>query len=251
MPVIGDAPGSAFKRRRMRPGPINEMDKTTIVSIYNKEISERKSTIFPGHVIIPPGTMERPSLVVLGQSRWWKEVDAEQDLFEVPVSSTQFAASVVNDYCSSLVGVSDGAKPGVFYLTGDIVLNVLLNKHTAALRKAENQQNNWYRNLVAMTDTDWARTNGNPLAVSADARAAAKALNLTGKDWMQDFVMMENVRCIACGQPRNPKFPICPSCHRIVDKALFDRLGIQDQEAGVLEPPSTDPNLGPFGATKK
>lgn len=239
--VLGNAPGSnAFKNRRMRPGPVNEQDKSTVVSIYNKIIVERKSTIQPGHFRIPAGSVEKPSLLVVGQSRWWREVDPDQDLFEVPVGSAQVANSIVVDYWNGLIGANEFARPGLFFLIGAITYDSLIKNHQKALKEAEAKQNAWYQALVHMGDVSWARTNGNPLSISEDMRAAAKALNLTAKDWMSDFTMMDNVRCVACGQPRNPKFPICPSCHIVVDKKLYDSL-----QLGIGEEPKVfDPKEG-------
>jgi hypothetical protein len=84
----------------------------------------------------------------------------------------------------------------------------------AELELARQRQHNWYMFLVKAADSLWARSNGNPLAVSDDMRMAAKELNVTAnKDWMRDFQMVDMVRCKACGSLKNPQFPICASCH--------------------------------------
>jgi hypothetical protein len=76
------------------------MDKTTIVSIYPNEIIETKPTIQPGRFVIPAGSFEKPSITVVGPSSWWREIDMDQPLLEIPVSSVQIADSVIKDYCN-------------------------------------------------------------------------------------------------------------------------------------------------------
>src|SRR5690606_5117854 len=120
MSVVGQFPGlEAFRRRTIR-GPVNPMDKSTIVSIYPKEIDETKCTITPGRFIIPPGSYVRPSTLVVGPSSWWREIDEEQPLLEIPVSSIQLADSVLKDYCNGILGCNMAdAMPGLFYVPGE------------------------------------------------------------------------------------------------------------------------------------
>ena len=87
-------------------------------------------------------------------------------------------------------------------------------EYSNQLKAAERRQNNWYGILVKLADSLWARSNGNPLAISDDMRMAARELNLSQvKDWMKDFQMVEMVRCKACGSLKNPQYPICAQCH--------------------------------------
>lgn len=225
---LGGFPGLNALRRRTMRGPDNPMDRCTIFSIYGKTIEEKKPTISPGFFRIPSGTYDNPGLLIVGPSSWWKEVDEEQPLLEIPHSSVQVANSIVNDYVNGLLGYGPDQKPGLFFLHGEISPKELKSnaKYLSHLIKAKERQDNWYKALIHLADSMWARTNGNPLCIADDMRLAAKALNLTGKDWMQDFQMMETVKCIACGMPRNPAYPICPNCKMVVDKAMADKMGI-------------------------
>ena len=45
---VGEFPGLAQSNRRTIRAPVNPMDKSTVVSILPKHISERKATIQPG-----------------------------------------------------------------------------------------------------------------------------------------------------------------------------------------------------------
>lgn len=219
-------------RRRTIRAPVNPLDKSTIVSIFPKEIDEVKHTIQPGRFVIPPGSFEKPAILVVGPSSWWRDVNEDEPLLEIPNSSIQVADSVVKDWMSGLFGCAMGvAQPGVFYIHGEVSLVNLVTKHRAEMELARTRQKAWYENLVKLTDGLWARTNGNPLVVSDDARLAARELNLNNKDWMKDFTAINQERCPACGNLRNPEFPICQSCHTIVDPKKFKDLGLQQMEA--------------------
>lgn len=226
MSVVGEFPGKeAFRRRAIR-GPVNPLDKTTIVSIYPSEIIETKPTISPGRFVIPPGTYENPAIVIVGPSSWWREIDEEQPLLEIPVSSIQVADSIVKDYCNGVLGCNMAdAMPGLFYLPGEFVIADVRKSYKHELDAALSRQRNWYSNLIKLADALWARSNGNPLAISDTMRLAAKEMNVQ-KDWMKDFKMVDVVRCRACGGLRNPMFPVCPTCKAIDDPSKAKELGI-------------------------
>ena len=215
MSQVGAFPGMSALRRRTIRGAINPMDKSTIVSIYPKHIVERKYTIEPGVFEIQSGSVKKPSLLVVGPSSWWREIDEEQPLLEIPVSSIQIADSVVRDYCNGVLGCDmSTTMPGLFYVPGEKTLEQVRGEYSSELKKAETKQVKFYTTLVMLADGLWARSSGNPLAISDDMRMAARELNVDStKDWMKDFRMISMVRCKACGSLKNPEFPICATCH--------------------------------------
>lgn len=221
---------SAFEfinRRTVRREP-NPLDKCTIVSIYPKKIREVKYTIEPGTFVIEPGTMENPSTLIIGPSSWWKEIDDKQPLLEIPNSSVAIADSVIRDYCSGLVGYRErDAMPGLFFVPGEFDTIQIKIKYSQALKLAESKQKNWWMNLISMADILWARSNGNPLSISDDARMGAEQLQLKDKPWMQDFSTISMVQCKACGHLKNPKFPVCPNCKAIDDPEAAKALGLE------------------------
>lgn len=225
MSQVGGFPGLNWKRRTIR-GPINPLDKATVVSIYPKEIHERKVTIQPGEFHIHAGSIQHPQILVVGPSSWWRDIDEDQPLLEIPVGAIQIAESVVRDYCNGILACDMSENmPGLFYVPGaktDIkgtvdtsaTLTWIKTEYKSALETAERRQKNWFSLLIKMADSLWARSNGNPLAISDDMRMAARELNLTQtKDWMKDFQMVDMVRCKACGSLKNPLYPICAACH--------------------------------------
>jgi hypothetical protein len=214
MSLVGAFPGMNDFRKRTIRGPVNPLDKSTVVSIYPKYIDEEKVTIQPGRFIIQPGSIAKPTILVVGPSSWWREIDEEQPLLEIPTSSIQIADAIVRDYCSGLLACNMGdSMPGMFYVPGEHDVPSLLKSYSAEFAKAKKKQEKLWSNLVQLADMLWARSNGNPMAISEDMRIAARELNLTSvKDWMKDFTMVNMVRCKACGSLKNPEFPICATC---------------------------------------
>lgn len=225
--AFGVFPGVSDFRKRTQRSPDNPMDRCTVVSIYPKEVDEVKHTIQPGRFIIPPGTYEKPSTLVVGSSSWWKELDEESPLLEIPQSSILIANSIIVDYINGILGCNmNDAVPGLFYLPGNLSVVTIQKEYKAQLDSARTKQINWFKALVIMADTLWSRSQGNPLSISDDMRLAARELNLNSKEWLADFQAAEMIRCASCGNMRNPLYPICPSCHMIIDKKRFDELGL-------------------------
>lgn len=224
---VGEFPGLNQANRRTIRAPVNPLDKSTVVSILPKAISERKPTIQPGFFELKPGTFENPSILVVGTSSWWREIDENQPLLEIPVSSVQVADSIVRDYCNGLLACNMADQmPGLFYLPGEFTVERVKKDFMPLLHSAKEKQKKWFRELVRIADILWSRSNGNPLSISDDARLACKELNIQSKPWLGDLQSSELIRCIACGSLRNPAFPICQSCHAIVDKEKAKELGL-------------------------
>jgi hypothetical protein len=111
-----------------------------------------------------------------------------------------------------------GSMPGLFYVIGEHTSLDIKVKYKAKLDEMNQKQLNWYRVLVRLADSLWSRTNGNPLAIWEEMKVAALALNLNEKAWLKDHQISELIRCFACGNLRNPAYPVCPTC-KAIDKA--------------------------------
>src|SRR6187399_231842 len=171
-------------RRQTIRAELNPMDKSTIVSIYPKDIKEIKSTITPSVYEMKAGSVKEPSILVVGSASWWREIDEEQPLLEITNSSIQVADSVVTDYCKGLLGVSfPDVMPGIFWIPGEFSLKQIRETHANLLKRAEERQKAYFNQLIRMADGFWARTNGNPLSILEDMKIAARELGLQNKDW--------------------------------------------------------------------
>ena len=218
-------PGLNLNRQTIR-GPVNPLDKTTIVSILPKRIDEEKPTITPSRYVVEPGSPESPSTLIVGPASWWRELDPEQPLLEIPVSSIQVADSVITDYCNGLLGCDmNEVRPGLFIIPGEHKVETILKDYKPLLEKAKVRQTAFFKVLVKLADVLWARTNGNPLAISDDMRLACSLLQIKDKPWLQSFNSVQLVNCPACGHLRNDTFPVCSNCKAVTNKEQFAKLG--------------------------
>lgn len=213
---------------RTTRAPTNPLDKSTIVSIYPKSIDETKHTIEPGRFHLDAGSYDKPALLTVGPSSWWKKLEEKQPLLEIPISSIMIADSIVRDWANGLLACNMGdCMPGIFFIPGSFTSTEVKTKYKEKLDEYQTKQRNWYQALVKMGDVLWARSSGNPLSISADMRLAAVELNLTEKDWLKDHQITELVRCIACSTLIQANVIICPNCKVVLNKKRFDELKME------------------------
>ncbi len=214
--MSGRQVGEFVHQRPMIRSVRNSMDKATVISIYPKAVTDSNHTIQPGTFSIAAGSYKNPSIAVLGPSSWWRDVDPDQPLLEIPVSATQVAHSFIADYVTGMLGCNMGdAMPGLFFVDGELTVEDVKSKYMFQLAAAKSKQDNWFRILVGLADSLWARGGGNPLVIWDEMRMAARELGLENKLWLKDFLAAEMIRCFACGNLRNPEFPICSNCKNV------------------------------------
>src|SRR5260370_39947648 len=186
--VLADNLIHLARTRRLIRATKNPMDRCSIISVFPKEIHEVKYTIEPGRFDIPAGTIDSPAILVVGSSSWWKDIDIDQPMLEIPVSSMQIANSIINDYCNGMLGCNmSDSMPGLFFVLGEITHMEIKVKYKKKLEEVNGKQNNWYRILVKLADSLWSRTNGNPLVIADEMRLAARSLNFNEKPWLKDY----------------------------------------------------------------
>jgi hypothetical protein len=195
--------GEFVQPRKIAVQPRNPLDKATIVSIYPRKIIEEKWTLQPRRWEIPAGNMREPSVTIIGPASFIRDMDPDQPLVEIVHPAMQMAESVINDYCNGLLAVERGVKmPGVFWILGEVTKLEVTAKYKKKLEEVANIQKAWFFELVRLADA---------------LRLAAEELGLN-KVWIKDFQAVEMVRCQACGNLRNPQYPICPSC-KVIDRS--------------------------------
>lgn len=215
-------------RRKTVRAPVNPFDKATVVSILPKPIREVKPTIQPGIFEIEKASYANPVVLNVGPSSWWREIDEEQPLIEIPVSAVSIADSIVRDYCNGILACDMGdLMPGLFWLPGSLTLKEVREKFTSQLEEANKKQRNWFGALVKMGDVLWARSQGNPLSISEDMKMAAQELGMTEKEWLKNFEHMTMVRCKACGNMNRDDIVICPNCKVVLNPEQFAKLGMK------------------------
>ena len=224
------APWVKSKRKLLRTAK-NPMDKATIVSIYPKEIKEYKHTIQPGFFQIPAGSFEHPSILVVGASSWWRNMEEGMPMLEIPVSAVSVAESVIRDKVNAMLAASMAtAMPGLFFLPGEKTIIQVMKDHKDLLELARNKQDRWFKLLMDMADALWATSQGNPLTISGEMRLAASQLNFKDRPWLKDHHTVTLVPCKFCGTLKNDTFPICANCKQVTDVVRAKELGLLDEK---------------------
>lgn len=208
--------------------PVNPLDKATVVSVYPKDVFDTKFTMFPGTFRIFAADWQIKddfSILTIGPSSWFKELEEGQPFLEIPVSSLMVADSFIKDYCNGLLACNMADKmPGLFYLPGALSKKFIAENYKADLESARARQKNYMLEYVRIADILWARTQGNPLGISNDARLFAEILGMKDKAWMGDFKAAQLNNCPACGEMINMAYPVCKHCKAIVNKARAEEM---------------------------
>lgn len=214
--LMGAGPAEFIRQRSAMRTARNPLDRATVVSIFPRDVIEEKITMQPSKYIIPAGSILKPSVTVIEPASWWKDVDYDQPLIEIPVSATVVAESVIVDYCRGLLGCNMADEmPGMFFVPGAFTPMEISVKYSDAIRNAEENQKRWYLRLVNIADSLWSKAQ-NPLIIWDLMRVAAEYLKLD-KPWTKNFQSIEMIRCFACGSMKDPGYPVCMVC-KTIDK---------------------------------
>jgi hypothetical protein len=226
---MGMLPGF-FRNQPPQRQPVNPLDKCTIVSVFPKDIYDSKPMVFPGVFAMKAAKENDFNTLIVGPSSWWKEMEEGQPPLEIIHSSIQMAESFIKDYCAQ-IGVEYGSKmPGLFFVPGAVSKDEILKKYSNKLDEYRDKQKEFFHNLVKLADIMFARTNGNPITISDDARLAANYLGMKDKPWLLDYQTMEKSPCKFCGEFINPKYPVCKHCHCVIDVELANKMNIRFTE---------------------
>lgn len=208
----------------------NPLDKATVVSVCPLLVDEYKHTIQPGHFYLKPASPDKPALLVITPASWWRDTGDDMPLIEIPNGAMLVAQSLVQDYVEGMIGVGQDAKPGFFYVPGEHDIKSIREKFGSELDNAVQRQRRWFRNLVDMADKDWAASNGNPSVISGLMKMAAMSLNFNDRPWMKTSIDIQKVPCVACGNLRNPAYPVCGTCNRTVDIELAKKMELVEPD---------------------
>jgi hypothetical protein len=210
---------------RMVRNPASLLDKSTIVSIFPQRIVEEKWTISPGIFDIEAGSKEKPAVLVVGPSSWWKSIHDENSVLEIPTPSTLIAKSVVEDFCNSVDLYNEAMGPGLFWIPGRALkVDDVKKEFLAQLILAEQRQKRWYEQLIIVADMLWSKSGGNPKVVNDLAKLAARELQIKDKPWMALESQRTLTNCPYCGTLRNSSYPICANCQHVIDADKYKEM---------------------------
>ena len=134
--------------QRVERMPVNPLDTSTVVSIYPRRIKSIKETIQPNTYELEPGSLDRPSILVVTSASWWRNIPDMPSL-EIPTGSPQVANAIVEDFCLGAIGYEAGvADPGLFWIPGAKNVEQIKKDHRDKLDAAAVRQKKWYANIV-------------------------------------------------------------------------------------------------------
>lgn len=224
--------------------PNNPYDRSTVVSILSKPIDEIKPTIDPGRFKIPSAKRDDFELLVVGPSSWFREINPNEPLLEIINSSAEVAASIVRDYCNSVLESNMGdAIPGLFWIPGkfdkktiltyvetkeDPTTGMLVKGRSFAdlLDECRAKQRNWYTALVAKADGDWVNSGGHPRSINSDMKVAANELGLD-RPWLATVQALMKSNCPACGHMVDMNYAVCSNCKVVINQERAKELGLK------------------------
>lgn len=202
--------------------------KSSVISIVPFAIDEEKPGIYPGHFEIPPAKDNIPQILVIGESIHYVETADPDRSIPVVNPSYKVAASIVNDYINSQLGIPPNKTaicgPGIFWKVGVYDLSRIHKECADELKKQEQRQFNWFTELVRIADDDWEKTHQHR-AISDMQRFAAKWLKLN-RPWIVSLesTKFTNIDCPGCGNSLRPDIVVCPTCKVILNPTKYKTL---------------------------
>ena len=203
---------------------------STIISLLPFDLCEVKPGLNPNEFTINAMEDDKIGLTIIPNNVFYlinaDPLADEKNVrnVKVPIPSIELAQSIINDYISSLLGVSvPDAVPGLIAVSG----NHIDKKETATRFLKEivtfrSYQNNWFKNLVDIADDSWAKTHS-PLGISDLQRSGAKSLGLK-RDWINPIASELANICPICKSVINVGSLKCTVCNTVLNKIEYDKV---------------------------
>ena len=202
--------------------------KSTVISMLHHEIREEKPGLVPSIFVIKAGSMEKPSVTHIKAAKHFVYLDGDRGSLPIRDASYEVARSIVEDYTTSQMGVSEGVYPGLCWFPGELTLkeiqeNEEFNVMLSAVKIAHMR---WLNELIRMADNDFAKYRQHNV-VSGFQRVIANVMKIDPKKhpWMSDDNILESDTCPGCGNPVRPGLIIHGGpggCGYILDKKRYD-----------------------------
>lgn len=184
----------------------------TVVSILPAGIAEVKPGLVPPLYIMEPSKNGEPEVLHVERARYSVYIGDGRALPQYTESDV-VANSIVDDFSSAQLAVTDTAKPGMFVVEGKVEKQDVAKRFPAELKKAKAQQLEWFARLIRMADDEWKKYQSHR-SITDYMRMAAEHLNMK-RDWLLTIEDYRN--CPACQTKISYLAAICPHCRTIVD----------------------------------
>ena len=199
--------------------------KSTVISFVPFDIREEKPGLLPSRFFIPASDMKTPSLLHISTASHYVYLDESRGSLKVPDPSDQVARSIVEDYVESQLGISDDAKPALFWVPDELLAEEIHSEMKVEIVRYLLLQKKWFLNVAMMADRDWQNYHQHNV-ISSFQRTAAKIIGWTrdGHEWMEPQDTMNAIPCPSCGQHWPKSIVVTPCCKVIVNKEKYAEL---------------------------
>ncbi len=198
----------------------------TIASIVPFPISEFKPGLTPGHFNLEPCEDDNnPVTIHVRKSVHYVYIDDTRGSLQVRDSPDEVCNAIVEDYITSQLAVRPDARPGLFWLFGEVEARTIAIKHAEKLKEVKSYQRSWLVELCKLADNDWNKYH-NHHVVSDVQRKAAHIIQWKPEEheWMSPHTAQTGNRCPACGTLNSPGIIVCPTCRNVLDKEAYKNL---------------------------
>ena len=175
---------------------------STIVSMIHQNLREEKPGLVPNVFVVNAGTMDHPSVTHINVAKHFVYLDGDRGSLPVRDASYEVARSIVEDYSTSQLCVSEGVYPGLCWFPGRLTIQSIKdNKDFAAiLETVKIAHMRWMNELIRMADNDFAKYKQHNV-VSGFQRAIAEIMHcdVQKHPWMNTDNSLESDTCPGCG----------------------------------------------------
>lgn len=208
----------------------------TIISLVPLEINEEKPGLFPPRFHIEESDTRIPQILHVYNATHYVYLDEARGLLQVKDPSDVVARAIVNDFCTSQLGVDDNAGPALWWIDEHINFEDVLEHQRKKIPEMRERQHRWFVNLARTADDDWTRYHKH-VVISDFQRKIANLLDLNPDDheWMTPLALQENrtIACPFCGSSIVTGAVICGICHQVINYKL--KAEIEERLKGRLE----------------
>jgi hypothetical protein len=204
----------------------------TVVSIMPFSFQDNKPGLTPGDFQMPAGSLDEPATLVIRKAQI-RQMDQNFKYFPMDVDLALVAADVCDGYAQAQIGFDHDARPGMFYVPGEIIddehgtaAEKIKRLFPKKLQEAEEKQRTWFRSLVKMADDEWA-IRPQHRNISDLSRHAARYLNIE-RAWLSTD-MNESMRCPACMSVVSNQAAVCFACKAVLNAEAYARIQFAGQ----------------------
>jgi hypothetical protein len=205
--------------------PENKIQGCTIVSIMPIPLNEPKPGLNPGVFRLEASDGKEPKCLTIGIARFPVYIDDTRGSLSVEAAAYKVAESIVNDFIEGQLCISDGVKPGLFWVNGEFAPNQIKEQFSKELMEAKIAQTRWFIEICKVADNDWNERRKHT-SISNFQRKAALLLGYTKDkhEWMAPDEAVTDVRCPACNVSVSSSLVVCTNCKCILNPEKYKTL---------------------------